>query len=71
MAIIGGTRQVWGPAVGAVLFFFLKSMLGDVTEHWQAVMGSTLIVAVVLLPNGIGGLVTRLLQSPRRVWRQA
>lgn len=62
MAIIGGTRRVWGPALGAVLFFFLKGALGDVTEHWQAIMGSVLIVVVVLLPDGISGLPAAILR---------
>ncbi|MDB5846965.1 MAG: branched-chain amino acid transporter permease [Rhodoferax sp.] len=56
MAIIGGTRQVWGPALGAVVFFFLKGSIGDVTEHWPAIIGTLLIVVVVLLPGGISGL---------------
>lgn len=60
MAIIGGSRQIWGPAAGAVLFFFLKSGLGDVTEHWQGIIGAALIVAVVALPSGLSGLLSRL-----------
>ena len=56
MAIIGGTRQVWGPALGAVIFFFLKGAIGDVTEHWPALIGSLLIIVVVLMPSGLSGL---------------
>ena len=62
IAIIGGTRYVWGPALGAVVFFFLKGSLGDVTEHWQATLGSLLIVVVVLMPNGLSSVVTMLRQ---------
>lgn len=57
MAIIGGTRQVWGPALGAAVFFFLKGSLGDVTEHWPAIMGSLLILVVVLMPGGLSSIV--------------
>jgi len=57
MAIIGGTRQVWGPALGAVLFFFLKGALGDVTEHWPAIMGTLLILVVVSMPGGLSSIV--------------
>jgi branched-chain amino acid transport system permease protein len=56
IAIIGGTRHVWGPALGAVLFFFLKGSLGDVTEHWQAIMGTLLILVVVLMPGGLSSI---------------
>nr|ABW22842.1 putative inner-membrane translocator [Burkholderia sp. NCIMB 10467] len=57
MAIIGGTRSVWGPALGAVFFFFLKNFLGDVTDHWQALVGGLLIVVVLLVPQGISGVL--------------
>ena len=62
IAIIGGTRYVWGPALGAVVFFFLKGSLGDVTEHWQATLGTLLILVVVLMPNGLSSVVTMLKQ---------
>lgn len=62
IAIIGGTRYVWGPALGAVVFFFLKGSLGDVTEHWQAILGALLILVVVLMPNGLSSVVTILKQ---------
>jgi len=58
MAIIGGTRSVWGPALGAVFFFFLKSSIGDVTDHWPAIVGGLLIVVVLVMPRGLSGLVT-------------
>jgi branched-chain amino acid transport system permease protein len=65
MAIIGGPRLIWGPAFGAVVFFFLKDVAGNLTEHWQAMIGITLIVVTVLLPSGIGGASLRLLQRLR------
>lgn len=61
MAVIGGTRAIWGPAVGAVIFFLFKNAAGDLTEHWPAIIGATLIVFTVLLPRGASGTVTMLL----------
>lgn len=55
MAVIGGTRVIWGPALGAVIFFLLKDAAGDMTEHWQAAIGGTLIVVTVLVPGGVSG----------------
>lgn len=55
MAIIGGTRALWGPALGAVVFFFLKDIVGDATEHWPAIIGLILIAVTVLLPQGLSG----------------
>jgi branched-chain amino acid transport system permease protein len=60
MAVIGGTRAVWGPACGAVIFFLFKDVVGDVTEHWPAITGATLIAVTVLLPRGISGALASL-----------
>ena len=57
MAIIGGPRLVWGPALGGVIFFFIKNAAGDFTDHWPAVIGITLILVTVLLPRGVGGVL--------------
>ncbi|BBK32981.1 amino acid/amide ABC transporter membrane protein 2 (HAAT family) [Stella humosa] len=57
MAIIGGPRLVWGPALGGVIFFFIKNAAGDFTDHWPAVIGITLILVTVLLPRGVGGII--------------
>ena len=63
MAIIGGTRVLWGPILGAIVFFFFKDVASGYTEHWQAMIGASLIVVTVLLPSGLAGalhaLVTR------------
>lgn len=59
MAIIGGTRAIWGPALGAVVFFAVKDAAGDLTEHWPAIIGALLIAVTVLLPHGISGVLAR------------
>ncbi len=60
MAIIGGTRALWGPALGAVIFFFLKDIAGDATEHWPAIIGLILIAVTILLPGGVSRLLIAL-----------
>ncbi len=62
MAVIGGTRAVWGPALGALIFFLFKNAAGDLTEHWPAIIGGTLIVVTVLLPRGASGSVAMLME---------
>ena len=59
MVIIGGPRLLWGPALGAILFFFFKDIVGNLTEHWPAMIGLTLILVTVLIPQGIGGFLAR------------
>ena len=66
MAIIGGPRLIWGPAFGAIIFFFAKDIAGDVTEHWQAIIGVILIVVMLVLPAGLGGTLARLWRWGRR-----
>jgi branched-chain amino acid transport system permease protein len=60
MAITGGPKLIWGPALGAVIFFLFKDIVGDYTEHWQAMLGIAVIVVIVLVPQGIGGLLNDL-----------
>lgn len=60
MAIIGGPRLIWGPALGAIIFFFTKDIAGDVTEHWQGIIGIILIVVMLVIPAGLGGTLARL-----------
>jgi branched-chain amino acid transport system permease protein len=48
-----------------VVFFFFKDLAGDLTEHWPAIIGLTLIVVTVALPMGIGGALTRLAERLR------
>jgi len=60
MAIIGGPRLIWGPALGAIIFFFTKDFAGDVTEHWQGIIGIILIVVMLVIPAGIGGTLAAL-----------
>lgn len=62
MAVIGGTRAVWGPALGALIFFLFKNAAGDLTEHWPAIIGGTLIVVTVLLPRGASGTISMLIE---------
>jgi branched-chain amino acid transport system permease protein len=65
MVIIGGPKLLWGPAFGAIIFFFFKDAAGNLTEHWQAIIGLTLILVTVLVPLGIGGVVDRQLDRLR------
>lgn len=59
MAIIGGPTLLWGPALGAVVIFLFKDVAGSLTEHWQALIGLTLIVITVTVPTGLGGVLQR------------
>lgn len=55
MVILGGYKHLWGPVFGAVIYFFVREYVGEVTEYWMWVLGVLLIVIVVFLPNGVVG----------------
>lgn len=65
MAIVGGPKYLWGPAVGAVVFFFVKDFAGNLTEHWPAIIGIILIVTTLMLPNGVSGALVSLFEAMR------
>jgi branched-chain amino acid transport system permease protein len=61
MVVVGGTRVLWGPALGAAIYFLAKDVLGDHAQHWMAIFGTALIVVIVFAPEGLSGLLNRLL----------
>lgn len=65
MAIVGGPKIIWGPALGAFILFFFKDIAGDATEYWPALVGGSLILVTLLLPEGVAGLALRLLPKRR------
>ena len=59
MVVVGGTRVLWGPVLGAAVYVLAKDALGDHAQHWMAIFGTALIVAVVFAPQGLSGIVVR------------
>lgn len=59
MVVVGGARTLWGPALGAIVYFLAKDLLGDIANHWMAIFGTALIVVIVFAPEGLSGLVRR------------
>lgn len=58
MTLLGGFMVFEGPIVGALLFTYLKLYAVSMTEYWMSIIGATLILMVLLLPEGItGGLI--------------
>jgi branched-chain amino acid transport system permease protein len=55
MTLLGGFGIFEGPIIGAIIFTYLKLYAMGNTQYWMFVIGATLIVLVLLLPNGIAG----------------
>ncbi|MFI4982646.1 MAG: branched-chain amino acid ABC transporter permease [Nevskiales bacterium] len=66
MVILGGMGTLFGPVLGAAAFLLAESVLADLTEHWQAVLGPLLVLLVLFSRGGILGVFTSFLT---RRWR--
>ncbi len=67
MTLLGGFGMFEGPIIGAILFTYLKLYAMGHTEYWMFVIGGTLIIIVMLLPNGITGAVAQLWHRIRKL----
>jgi branched-chain amino acid transport system permease protein len=65
MVILGGIGTLFGPILGAFGLTLLQDFLSDEAifhgfhKHWLLPMGILIVLAVLLLPRGIGGLALR------------
>jgi len=74
MVILGGMGTLTGPIIGAAVWMLLElglqglPKIGDVDlgKHWQLWMGSFIVLASLLLPNGLLGLGASLLRKMRK-----
>jgi len=66
MTLLGGFGIFEGPIIGAILFTYLKLYAMGNTQYWMFVIGATLIVLVLLLPNGVAGAIAVLLAKLKR-----
>ncbi len=62
MVVIGGFKVLWGPPLGAVVYFLFKDVLGDHATHWMSIFGVVLIAVIVFSPTGIAGALARLVR---------
>ena len=60
IVVLGGMGTLYGPILGAFALVLLQEFLADQTKHWLLPMGLFIILAVLLLPRGISGMLERL-----------
>ena len=66
MTLLGGFGMLEGPVIGAMIFTYLKLYAMGNTEYWMFVIGATLIILVLLLPNGVSGAAAALWTKMRK-----
>jgi branched-chain amino acid transport system permease protein len=59
MAIFGGMSNIYGPAIGALLFTYLQEKLqsSGLKEYYMLIFGVILVASILYMPNGLIGLV--------------
>jgi len=67
ITILGGHGLFEGPALGALVFEFLKYFALGQTIYWPIIVGSVLIFVVLVFPKGIAGTIV---ESVRRRLRK-
>ena len=66
MALLGGTKRLWGPLVGVIPFTILMDVVSSrFPNHTYIVMGFAFLAIVYLLPNGVTGRLEELRASLR------
>ncbi len=66
MTLMGGAGTLVGPVLGALAFEGLKEWLSQLTGHWRGIMGIIFVLFVIVLPDGLAGLLRRLAARWRR-----
>jgi len=66
MTIIGGTRRVVGAFLGGLIFIFININAMRVTEFWQLTLGLILAILVYLAPEGVVGVIEKVVRRVRR-----
>jgi ABC-type branched-subunit amino acid transport system ATPase component/ABC-type branched-subunit amino acid transport system permease subunit len=66
MAVVGGMRAFFGPALGATFFVLLRQILSGYTEHWLVVFGALFVFVVLFSPEGFAGVISRILPARPR-----
>lgn len=57
LAVLGGVHTIWGPALGALFVTLIPEWLSRFGDIHAVLFAVTLVIAVVFLPQGLGGAI--------------
>lgn len=63
MVYIGGYRNFLGPVIGAIFVTFLNFYLSQFISYWSLIIGIVFIAIVLYAPDGISGLISKLMSK--------
>ena len=71
-AVIGGLGNSYGPLLGTAVLLGLSETIASLHDYGQMIYGTILLVVLLLVPEGLAGIVRRVLGTrPRAVAAQA
>jgi branched-chain amino acid transport system permease protein len=56
MVLLGGSRSIYGPVIGAALLIYLPELLRDVRNLSELIYAGLVLLIIVLFPEGIAGI---------------
>jgi branched-chain amino acid transport system permease protein len=60
MALLGGTKRLWGPLVGVIPFTILMDIISSrFPNHTSIVVGLAFLAIVYFIPDGVTGLLEK------------
>ena len=66
MALLGGTRRLWGPLVGVIPFTIVADFISaNFPDHINIIIGLAFLAIVYLLPDGVTGVIEAALRKRR------
>ncbi|NLB29217.1 MAG: branched-chain amino acid ABC transporter permease [Clostridiales bacterium] len=66
MATFGGTSTMYGPIIGAIVFYVLQDYLLKTTSYYMIIFGAVMILIILLMPKGLFGSLEALASKRRR-----
>jgi branched-chain amino acid transport system permease protein len=71
MATFGGVGNIWGPVLGAVVFYYIQQELqtGSLRNYYKIIFGAILVATIMYLPRGLVGLIQNLWKRIRGMKR--
>ena len=69
--VVGGARSPFGAVLGALFVVFAPEAMSGLGDVHQVLFGLSLVAVVIAVPDGIAGLLRRLLSRPQAVQTKA
>jgi branched-chain amino acid transport system permease protein len=70
MVVLGGLRSFWGPVIGGAFYVAVPEVLSSFERYEGIIYGAVLLLVIIVLPDGIIGLKSKIVGIARGAWRR-